>query len=61
MKNRLSIKEAAKIMGCDILFLRNAIAQGKIPGAFFINNNSRRTFFINKTEFENWIFSRKEK
>lgn len=50
---KMTIKEAAKLLGVSQDFVRESIAQGKIKGAFFINNKKgRRTFYIDRAIFE---------
>lgn len=58
---KLTVNEAAKMMGVTNGFLRAAIVQQKIPGAIAVDRGKRFSFWINKDTFERWISSEQQK
>lgn len=52
--NRISIQDAAEIMGVTLTYLREGIARGKFNFGTEMTlkeNGKRRTFYINKRQF----------
>lgn len=48
---KMTVDEVAAHMGCSTDFVREAIKQGKIRGAFYIKHKSRHAFYIDREEF----------
>lgn len=56
---RMSIKEAAELMGVSQMFLRLIIREEKLDKniAFAIKNKDRYSYYINRKMFENYLSS----
>ena len=56
-ENRITVNQAAEIMGVTNTFLREALMQDKFPfGAGIRQEGSdKRIFYINKVRFEKWM------
>lgn len=48
---KITVKEAAEVMGVTPDFVRESIAQGKIKGAYCINRKYKRIYYIDKEAF----------
>ena len=55
MEDRLSIFEAAKILGVPEQFLRIALQQGKYPFGFAIKTSTQYTYYINGPQLEEYM------
>ena len=55
MEARLSIFEAAKILGVPEQFLRIALQQGKYPFGFAIKTSTHYTYYINGPQLEEYM------
>lgn len=55
MEARLSIFEAAKILGVSEQFLRIALQQGKYPFGFAIKTSTQYTYYINGPQLEEYM------
>lgn len=51
MKNRLSIKEVAKIMNVSEQFVRVGLQLEKFPWGYAVKMSSKWTYFINTNKF----------
>lgn len=54
MKNRLTVKEAAELMGATQQFVRVGIAQGIFPWGYAVKTSSKWTYFISAPKFEEY-------
>lgn len=54
-KNRMSVKEAAALMGVSEQFLRLGLQQGKFQFGTAVKTSSRWTYYINTTLFLRYI------
>ena len=62
-ENRISIQEAAKMMGVTLTFLREGIARGKFSFGISMTlkeKGKRRTFYINKKQFYEYLRHQEE-
>lgn len=53
--NRLTVKEAANLMGVSEQFLRIGLQQSKFPFGTAVKTSSRWTYYINTTQFLRYI------
>lgn len=53
--NRLSVKEAAHLMGVSEQFLRIGLQQGKFPFGTAVKTSSKWSYYINTTQFLRYI------
>lgn len=55
MKNmRLSVEEAAKLMGANPQFVRLGLQQNKFPWGYAVKTSSHYTYFIMPNKFEEY-------
>lgn len=55
MKNgRLSVEEAAKLMGANAQFIRTGLQQGVFPWGYAVKTSSQYTYFILPKKFEEY-------
>lgn len=55
MANKITIKQAAKIMGVSELYVREAIAQNVLPiGCCITGKHGKRSFYISPVKFAEW-------
>ena len=56
-ENKLTVVEAAEIMGVTQSFLREALIRDKFPfgTGITMSEGERRTFYINRKRFEKWM------
>jgi hypothetical protein len=55
MKNgRLSVEEAAKLMGANAQFIRIGLQQGVFPWGYAVKTSSHYTYFILPKKFEEY-------
>lgn len=53
MRGNVPIKVAAEVMGVSELYVREAIAQGKLDiGCFITGKQGKRSFYISPKKFE---------
>lgn len=53
MSGKVPIRVAAKVMGVSELYVREAIAQGKLDiGCFITGKHGKRSFYISPKKFE---------
>lgn len=52
MKPTMSVREAARIIGCSEQTIRVGIQQGVFPWGQAIKSSSKYTYVINRKEFE---------
>lgn len=50
--NRLTVKEAADLMGATQQFVRCGLAEGKFPWGYAVKTSSKWTYFISAPKFE---------
>lgn len=53
--NRLSVKEAAHLMGVSEQFLRIGLQQGKFPFGTAVKTSSKWSYYIGTTQFLRYI------
>lgn len=53
--NRLSVKEAAQLMGVSEQFLRIGLQQGKFPFGTAVRTSSKFSYYINTAQFLRYI------
>ena len=51
-ENRMTVKEAAELMGVSELFIRFGIRNGTLPIGYAIKMSSKWTFYIQRNKFE---------
>lgn len=54
-KNRLTVKEAASLMGVSEQFLRIGLQQGRFPFGTAVKTSTRWTYYLNTTHFLRYI------
>lgn len=55
MKNgRLSVEEAAKLLGANAQFIRIGLQQGVFPWGYAVKTSSHYTYFIMPNKFEEY-------
>ncbi len=57
MSNRLSVEEAAKLMGASPQFVRNGLRQGAFPfgWAFLTPGGKTWSYYISRKKFEEFV------
>ena len=50
--NRLSVKQAASLLGCAEQFVRLGLQQGTLPIGWAVKTSSQYTYVIPKSKFE---------
>lgn len=55
VKNRISVKEVAKIMNCSQQFIRIGLQREKLPFGTAIKLSSTWTYYINPYQFKEYI------
>lgn len=55
--NRLSVNEAARLMGASPQFVRNGLRQGAFPFGWAFRSQGNRTwsYFISRKKFEEYV------
>lgn len=53
--NRLTVKEAAVLMGVSEQFIRIGLQQSKLPFGVAVKTSSRWSYYINTTQFLRYI------
>lgn len=53
--NRLSVEEAAKLLGANAQFIRIGLQQGVFPWGYAVKTSSHYTYFIITNKFEEYI------
>jgi hypothetical protein len=53
-KKRLSVEEAAKLMGANAQFIRTGLQQGVFPWGYAVKTSSHYTYFILPEKFEEY-------
>ena len=51
-KNRLTVKETAKLMGVDPQFIRIGLQRGVLPFGYAVKTSSEWTYYISPVKFE---------
>lgn len=51
MKNRLTVKETAKLMNCSEQFVREGIKRGILPFGYAVKMSHNWTYFISPEKF----------
>lgn len=51
MKNRLTVKETAKLMNCSEQFVREGLKKGVFPFGYAVKMSSYWTYFISPEKF----------
>lgn len=51
MKNRISVKKAASLMGAGEQFIRLGLQQGIFPWGYAVKTSSQWTYFISAVKF----------
>jgi hypothetical protein len=55
LKNkRLSVEEAAKLLGANAQFIRLGLQQNKFPWGYAVKTSSKYTYFIMRNKFEEY-------
>ena len=52
MENRMSIREAAALMGASEQFVRVGLQRNQLPFGFAVKNKTRWCYFISRQKFE---------
>jgi hypothetical protein len=52
---RITVKEAAKRMGCGEQFVRVSLQRGKFPWGTAEKLSDQWTYYINRAAFEKWL------
>lgn len=55
MNNRMTVKEAAKLMGVCPQFIRVGLQQDRLPFGTAVKMSTRWTYYINRKEFFAYI------
>ena len=55
MQNRLTVKQAAALMGVSEQFIRLGLQQGKFPFGTAVKTSSRWSYYINSTQLLRYI------
>ena len=54
VKNRLKVKEVARLMGVSENFIRLGLQQGLFPWGYAVKTSSEHTYYISPAKFEEY-------
>ena len=51
-RDRLTVREAADLLGASPSFIRRGLQQGRFPWGYAVKNRTRWSYYINKRRME---------